>query len=86
MSVSLSVFTQDLHNAFPGAVSGGPLEFQVNGGVTTMNIHLTQCPDRVIALVRLPILKVCIHFIAGNITERNAMLQRMDLYMQRGGG
>ena len=86
MTTTPEVFSRDLHNAFSDGASGGPLNFVVSHGSAVMNILLTPVPDRVIALMRLPTLHVRIKFTAGNAAERKAMLKRMDLYMQRGGG
>jgi hypothetical protein len=86
MSTTPAVFAQDLYNAFPEGVRGGPLAFQVSDGFAALDIRLTHAPDRVIALMRMPTLKVQLCFTAGNLAERKAMLRRMDLYMQRGGG
>jgi len=86
MSTTPAIFAQDLYNAFPDGVRGGPLAFQVGDGVAAMEIHLTPGSDRVYAMVRLPTLKVRICFTAGNASERQSMLKRMDMYMLRGGG
>ena len=86
MSSTPAVFSQDLYNAFHDGVSTGSLMFQVSYGNAAMDIYLTPGPDRVIALMRLPTIKVRICFTAGNAAERKKMLDRMDLYMQRGGG
>ncbi len=41
---------------------------------------------RVIALMRLPRLRVSFRFAGLNDAQRYAFMQRFDLYMQRGGG
>lgn len=44
------------------------------------------CPPRVIALARLPVLRVVFVFDGPNAAQRLAFMKRFDLYMQRGGG
>lgn len=43
-------------------------------------------PPRVIALIRLPRLRVCFGFHGAPEAERHAFMQRFDLYTHRGGG
>lgn len=86
MSTTPEIISQDLHNAFPDGVSGGPMAFNVQDGSAAMKILLTPVSDRVIAKMRLPTLHIRIDFTAGSTAERKEMLKRMDLYMQRGGG
>ncbi len=86
VSATPAEFAHGLRNAFPDGVRGGPLEFQVVDGAAAMEIRLVPGPERVIALLRLPTLTVRIRFTAGDAGARRAMLRRMDLAMQRGGG
>jgi hypothetical protein len=86
MSASRAEFLHGLWLAFPDGIaeSGGLL--RVADGGAAMEIELSPLPDRSIALLRLPNLKVRIRFIAGSRDEQQAMLARMDRAMQRGGG
>jgi len=43
-------------------------------------------PPRVIALVRLPVLRVGFAFEGVDAAQRQRFMKRFDLYMQRGGG
>jgi hypothetical protein len=43
-------------------------------------------PPRVIALMRMPRLRVCFVFTGLDAPQRYAFMKRFDLYMQRGGG
>jgi hypothetical protein len=87
MSATPLDVARGLAAAFPGAVSGGPLAFEVGGadGVT-MTVEMTPGPDRVIALLRLPTLKARIQLRGGDAQTRAAMLKRFDLATRRGGG
>jgi len=86
MSASRDEFLHGLGLAFPGRVaeSGGLLH--VSDGEAAMEIALTPLPDRTIALLRLPNMKVQIRFTAGSPEQQETMLARMDRAMQRGGG
>ena len=86
MAASRAEFLHGLRLAFPDGVeeSGGLL--LANDGAAAMEIELTPLPDRHIALVRLPNMKVRIRFTAGTPERQQALLARMDRAMQRGGG
>lgn len=43
-------------------------------------------PPRVIALMRMPVLRVSFAFEGLDAAQRHAFMKRFDLYMQRGGG
>ncbi len=86
VSCTPAEYAHGLGNAFPQGLSGGPLDFRVEGQGAAMAIHLTPGPDRVIALLRLPTLTARIRFTAGDAEARARMLRHMDLAMQRGGG
>ena len=43
-------------------------------------------PPRVIALIRLPVLRMHFQFQDLNADERYTFMRRFDLYTQRGGG
>ena len=86
MSASPADVARGLESAFPGAVKGGPLAFRVDALGAAMDIDLMLGPERVIALLRLPTLRVRIRFAAGDAAARAKMLARFDLATRRGGG
>jgi len=49
-------------------------------------LHWAVQPPRVIALMRMPVLRVRFHFEGLDAAQRLAFMRRFDLYMQRGGG
>jgi hypothetical protein len=51
-----------------------------------MEFLFTPLPDRRIAVLRLPNMRIQIRFTRGSHQEQQAMLARMHLAMQRGGG
>ena len=86
MSASRGEFLHGLGLAFPGRVAEIGELLRVADGEAAMEIALTPLPDRRIALLRLPNMKVHIRFTAGSRVQQEAMLARMDRAMQRGGG
>ncbi len=86
VSATPEEFAHGLRNALPDGLSGGPLVFHVDAGSARMDIELTPGDDRVIALLCLPTLTARLCFTAGDAEARRALLRRMDLAMQRGGG
>jgi hypothetical protein len=86
VSASVGEFVHGLKNAFPGALTGGPLLFHASRNGAAMEIELTPRADRVIGGLALPSLTVCIRFIDGNTQAQAALLAHMDRAMQRGGG
>lgn len=51
-----------------------------------LSLHWEVCAPRVIALVRMPVLRVQFGFEGLDDAQRLAFMRRFDLYMQRGGG
>ena len=49
-------------------------------------LHWAQQAPRVIALMRMPVLRVSFTFSGLDAAQRYAFMKRFDLYMQRGGG
>jgi hypothetical protein len=86
MSASRGEFLHGLRLAFPQGVEEAGALLKVGDGDAAMEIALTPLPDRRIALLRLPNMKVHIRFTAGSPEKQQAMLARMDRAMQRGGG
>lgn len=86
VSATPAEFLHGLRNAFPDAIIENAFNFRVVTDAAAMTIQLTPGPNRAIAMLRLPTLKVRIRFTAGAADARAAMLRRMDLAMHRGGG
>lgn len=51
-----------------------------------LHVQWQVMPPRVIALMRMPVLRVQFQFKGLDADERYAFMKRFDLYMQRGGG
>lgn len=86
MSASPADLRRGLEAAFPGAVQGGPLAFRVTTSGAIMELEASPGPERVIARLRLPTLKLRIRFTAGDGAAQAGLLRRFDLAMRRGGG
>ena len=52
----------------------------------TLQLSWQTRPPRVIALMRMPVLRVGFVFDGLDTAQRHAFMKRFDLYMQRGGG
>jgi hypothetical protein len=55
-------------------------------GLGQLHVQWQVMPPRVIALMRMPVLRVHFQFKGLGADERYAFMKRFDLYMQRGGG
>jgi hypothetical protein len=86
VSASPAELLGGLRNAFPEGLQGGPLAFRARRFGAAVEIELVPGPDRVIALLRLPTLKLRIRFTQGDAAARARLLAHMDLAMHRGGG
>jgi hypothetical protein len=86
VSATPDEFRRGLALAFPGLVVEINNVLRVDDGGAAMEISLTPGISRVIAAITLPSLHVTIKFLRGTTAEQAAMLARMDLAMQRGGG
>lgn len=77
--------------ALPAAVGTRPLELRPGVARVTFTpgellLQWQAQPPRVIALMRLPRLQVSFRFEGVLESQRQAFMQRFDLYTQRGGG
>lgn len=63
---------------------GGHAVIEVPPG--RLALRWAQQPPRVIALMRMPVLRVNFTFSGLDAKQRYAFMKRFDLYMQRGGG
>jgi hypothetical protein len=79
-------FRRGLCLAFPGRVTECDGNLGITDGEAAMEIALEVMAPRVIALLKLPRLKVSLRMTAGSMEQRAAMLAHMDLAMRRGGG
>lgn len=52
----------------------------------SLRLRWQEQPPRVIALMRMPVLRVDFAFEGLDADQRYAFMKRFDLYMQRGGG
>lgn len=87
MSATVSDILRAVEQAFPGAaVSSGSLGFEVSALGAVMEVRMTPGPDRVIALLRLPTLRLGVRFTEGSPQARARLLERFDLATRRGGG
>lgn len=86
MSATPAEFHRGLTAAFGAQVSGGPDLYRIASDGAAMDIDVAVGPPRVIALLSLPTLRVRIRFTAGRPAQWKTLLERMDRYMQRGGG
>lgn len=62
------------------------MAFQVAQDDAVMQVTLSPGPERVIAGLRLPTLRLHIRFAAGDLGTRHRMLARLELALRRGGG
>ena len=68
----------------PWTLGEGVAEATVGPG--RLRIDWQPQPPRVIALMRMPVLRVSYRFEGLDAAQRYAFMKRFDLYMQRGGG
>lgn len=64
--------------------SGASVRIDIPPG--QLHIQWEPRPPRVIALMRMPVLRVSYRFEGLDAAQRYAFMKRFDLYMQRGGG
>lgn len=79
-------FRHGLALAFPAAVGENAETLRVVTPQASMEIALEVMAPRRIALLVMPRLKVSIRLTEGTPEQKQALLARMDLAMQRGGG
>ena len=79
-------FRRGLALAHPGFVGFDGEGLRLEEGGVRLVVRLTQGPTRRLGLFELPVLWVGFDFEAGTPEECQALLARIDLAMQRGGG
>jgi hypothetical protein len=68
----------------PWKLGAGQARVELDAGL--LQLRWQDMPPRVIALMRMPILRVDFAFTGLDEARRYAFMKRFDLYMQRGGG
>ncbi|MBT9551137.1 MAG: hypothetical protein IV088_09845 [Hydrogenophaga sp.] len=68
----------------PWRVEGASAMVEIPPG--SLQLRWQVMPPRVIALMRMPVLRVSFVFVGLDAEQRYAFMKRFDLYMQRGGG
>lgn len=72
--------------AYPEAQRPGPGHYLIDTPQAALSLLATPGPERRIALLRLPTLRIDYRFTRGDDAARTALLHRLDLFMHRGGG
>ncbi|MGE5339330.1 MAG: hypothetical protein ACM3PU_15990 [Gemmatimonadota bacterium] len=83
---TLAEFDASLRTAAAGFISGAAPHYLVDTGVVRLEIDVETGPERRIALLRLPTLRVTYRFQSGSREAQQSLLQRLDRAMHRGGG
>ncbi len=83
---TLAEFDASLRTAAAGLISGGAPHYRIETGAVGLDIDVEGGPERRIALLRLPTLRVTYRFLSGSREAQQALLQRLDRAMHRGGG
>lgn len=87
VGATLAEFERGLRLAVPDGVSApSPGCLRVASGGVTLDIDLTELPERRLGQFRLPVLAARYRFVAGDAPDRAALLAHLDRAMQRGGG
>lgn len=68
----------------PWQLEGSTARVDIEPGM--LQLHWQVRPPRVIALMRMPVLRVDFVFNGLDAARRHVFMKRFDLYMQRGGG
>ncbi|MBL8446543.1 MAG: hypothetical protein JNJ44_03920 [Zoogloeaceae bacterium] len=86
IGVTADEFARSLALAHSAWTMEGPGRFRLQDGEITLRIDVRVAPSRRLGLFELPVLQVRYLFEGGTAGERRALLARLDLAMQRGGG
>lgn len=86
VSATLDELANWVAAAYPDARRDGAGTYHVESADATLILMATPGPERRIALLRLPTLRIDYRFTRGSEAARAALLRRLDLYMHRGGG
>jgi hypothetical protein len=83
---TLAEFDASLRQAAAGRIEGAAPTYRVTDGEVRLDIGVEPGPERRIALIRLPTLRVTFRFDGGTRAAQDALLARLDRAMHRGGG
>lgn len=86
VGVTAEEFARSLALAHAGFVGPAPGQFFLQDGEITLRIEVQAGPRRRLGLFDLPVLRVRYCFEGGGAGAQRALLARLDLAMQRGGG
>ncbi|MCB1915820.1 MAG: hypothetical protein KDG52_08900 [Rhodocyclaceae bacterium] len=86
VSATLDELAAWIAKAYPEAEQRGAGDYRITHRDAVLELLATPGPERKIALLRLPTLGIRYRFTAGAADDRAALLERLDLYMHRGGG
>lgn len=85
ISATPEEFSRGIRAGFPDAFAT-PLGWQIHWRSASAEITLSPLPELVIASLRLPRQRCLIELSGSDETARQALLERLDRYQQRGGG
>ena len=83
---TVAEFDAALRSAAAGCIAGAAPHYRIDTGAVQLEIEALVGPDRRIALLRLPTLLVTYRFLSGTRGQQQALLERLDRAMHRGGG
>jgi len=83
---TVAEFDAALRYAAAGCIDGAAPSYRVADGDVRLEIDVLSGPERRIALLRLPTLRVTYRFTAGSREAQRVLLERLDRAMHRGGG
>jgi hypothetical protein len=86
VSATPAEYLRGLRDAFPGAVEAGTLGYRVSRGAAALEVSVAPGPERVLAGLRLPTVRVRIRLSGPDAAARARLLHRLDLATHRGGG
>ncbi|MCB1896232.1 MAG: hypothetical protein H6945_20355 [Zoogloeaceae bacterium] len=86
VSATLDELAAWIAKAYPDAERRGAGDHLIADRGAVLELVATPGPERRIALLRLPTLRIRYRFTAGGAEACAALLHRLDLFMHRGGG
>ena len=86
VSATLDELSKWISAAYPDAVRDGPGSYRIETPDAILCLEATPGAPRRIALLTLPTLLMRYQFTHGDDDARSRLLERLDLFMHRGGG
>ena len=83
---TVAEFDASLRAAAAGRIEGRASHYRIGWDDVMLEIDVVPGPERRIALLRLPTLRVTYRFVGGSEAAQRALLARLDRAMHRGGG